>query len=87
MGPKQETLDLPLAGVVADLRDKMAAARSGAMLTCYKCGGKYQRGRWCCAGTPIGEKQPDNNGIVMPLESGASNPADEAFLVNELPDE
>lgn len=51
---KQETLNLPLAGTVADVRDKLAADNPNwgdrPTLTCTCCGERYRRKEWkCCA--------------------------------------
>lgn len=51
---KQAGLDLPLAGTVADVRDRLKAAdpawSSRKTLTCFCCGEKYLQGQWkCCA--------------------------------------
>lgn len=51
---KQDTLDLPLAGSVADVRDKLEAENpklaNRPTLTCACCGTRYRRGEWkCCA--------------------------------------
>jgi hypothetical protein len=60
----QPGLDLPLAGTVADVRDKLEAQAAAApgfvaarVFTCFCCGEKYRRGEWrCCA--PIGGMNP-----------------------------
>jgi hypothetical protein len=51
---KQQTLNLPLAGQIADVRDKLAADNpkwgNRPTLTCACCGERYRRGEWkCCA--------------------------------------
>lgn len=51
---KQAGLDLPLAGTVADVRDRLRAEdpvlSAKRTLTCFCCGEKYLQGQWkCCA--------------------------------------
>lgn len=58
--PKQEPLNLPLAGTVADVRDKLAAAeqshKNAILIRCFCCGERYVRGAWKCCAPPNGQK-------------------------------
>jgi hypothetical protein len=58
MRPKQQALALPLAGTVADVRDRLAAQNPSwgnrPIYTCYCCGEKYRKGEWECCAAPTG---------------------------------
>lgn len=57
--PKQQSLNLPLAGQVADVRDKLAAANPAwgdrPTFRCFCCGDRYRRGEWKCCAPPNGQ--------------------------------
>lgn len=59
MRPKQESLNLPLAGQVADVRDKLAADNPAwgnrRTFRCFCCGAAYRRGEWKCCAPPNGQ--------------------------------
>jgi hypothetical protein len=55
---EQPTLDLPLAGTIADVRDRLAAENpkwgNRPTFHCACCGQAYPKGEWRCCGPPGG---------------------------------